>query len=101
MLGLMCTGGRLEVEPRVHAASARARPRIALRIGEVRMGIADACEIARARAVAERGEDRVVAAVGLALAHQALRIADVAENDGLGGAGLLAGGANVAVAQRA
>src|SRR5262249_55665014 len=44
---------------------------------------------------------QVVAGVGLQARHPALRIVDVAEDDRLGGTGLLAGGDDLAVADRA
>src|SRR3954468_20574470 len=65
------------------------------------MRVPDARQIAGARPVAELGEQHVIAAVRLALVDLGFGIADVAERDRLGGAGLLAGGADVAVFERA
>src|SRR5512143_4239768 len=113
MLGLGWTGGLLEVQPRQPAAprarsaivktsrrSGTARLRV-LRAGEVRVRVAQPGLVGRARARVELLEEGVGAVLGPSLRHLALRVEEVAEADGLGRAGLLAGRPRVPVPQLA
>src|SRR5690606_11300396 len=64
---------------------------------ERRVRIVDAHQVTRTREGAEVIEQAVAARVGVQLGHPRLRVGDVAEDDGLGGARLLAGGDHRAI----
>src|SRR5713101_7001764 len=68
--------------------------------GELRVGVAHRGEVGSARAGVELAEEGVVALVGLQAGDPARRVVDVAEDDGLGRTHCLAGGHDLAVADR-
>src|ERR1019366_2028921 len=68
---------------------------------ELRIWVDDAGRVRRARPEVQVRQHLVVALFRLVLRHGAVRIVDVAEGDRRGRAGLLAGGDNLAIADRA
>ena len=73
----------------------RARPSLA----QLRIQVPHRRQIRRPRPRVQLGQQRVVALLGLQLRDAAVRIVQVAEDDRLGRAGLLAGGLDLAVAR--
>ena len=70
-------------------------------VTQLRVDVPDRREIRRPRPRVQLAEQRVVALLGLQLRDAARRIVQVAEDDRVGRAGLLARGLDLAVADRA
>src|SRR5262245_54502138 len=75
------------------SASATLRP-------DLRIHVPDRRKVGRPRPRVQLADERVVARLGLQPRNAAPRIVQVAEDDGVGGAGLLARGLDLAVGDR-